>query len=142
MNLINNSRMASLLIFAGVIPFIVLTAITAYDVEYPYFESKVALKSYALAIGSFVCGSHWGIYLIKSSPINLLITSNICTLTLWVAFLYLENYGLFFSIIFSLLLLIDFFLYKSSIISIGYFSKRKIITLIVVLCLVFNFVFN
>ena len=142
MNLINNSRMASLLIFAGVIPFIVLTAITAYDVEYPYFESKVALKSYALAIGSFVCGSHWGIYLIKSSPINLLITSNICTLTLWVAFLYLENYGLFFSIIFSLLLLIDFFLYKSSIISIGYFGKRKIITLIVVLCLVFNFVFN
>ena len=142
MNLINNSRMASLLIFAGVIPFIVLTAITAYDVEYPYFESKVALKSYALAIGSFVCGSHWGIYLIKSSPINLLITSNICTLTLWVAFLYLENYGLFFSIIFSLLLLIDFFLYKSSIISIGYFSKRKIITLMVVLCLVFNFVFN
>ena len=134
--------MASLLIFAGVIPFIVLTAITAYDVEYPYFESKVALKSYALAIGSFVCGSHWGIYLIKSSPINLLITSNICTLTLWVAFLYLENYGLFFSIIFSLLLLIDFFLYKSSIISIGYFSKRKIITLIVVLCLVFNFIFN
>ena len=79
--------MASLLIFAGVIPFIVLTAITAYDVEYPYFESKVALKSYALAIGSFVCGSHWGMYLAKSSPINLLVTSNICTLILWIAFL-------------------------------------------------------
>ena len=134
--------MAALLICAGVVPFILLTAITAYDIEFTYFEPKVALKSYALAIGSFVCGSHWGIYLIKSSSINLLITSNICTLTLWIAFLYLENYGLFFSIIFALLLLIDFFLYKSSIISTGYFSMRKIITLIVVLCLVFNFVFN
>ena len=134
--------MAALLICAGVIPFILLTAMASYNVEYSYFKPGVALKSYALAIGSFVCGSHWGIYLIKSSSINLLITSNICTLTLWIAFLYLENYGLFFSIIFALLLLIDFFLYKSSIISIDYFSMRKIITLIVVLCLVFNFVFN
>ena len=134
--------MAALLICAGVIPFILLTASAAYDVEFTYFEPKVALKSYAFAIGSFVCGSHWGIYLIKSSSINLLITSNICTLALWVAFLYLKNYELFFSIIFSLLLLIDFLLYKSSIISINYFSIRIIITLIVVLCLVFNFFFN
>ena len=134
--------MAALLICAGVIPFILLTAIAAYDVEFTYFEPKVALKSYAFAIGSFVCGSHWGIYLIKSSSINLLITSNICTLALWVVFLYLKNYELFFSIIFSLLLLIDFLLYKSSIISSNYFSIRIIITLIVVLCLVFNFVFN
>ena len=134
--------MAALLICAGVIPFILLTAIAAYDVEFTYFEPKVALKSYAFAIGSFVCGSHWGIYLIKSSSINLLITSNICTLALWVVFLYLKNYELFFSIIFSLLLLIDFLLYKSSIISINYFSIRIIITLIVVLCLVFNFFFN
>lgn len=134
--------MAALLICAGVIPFILLTAIAAYDVEFTYFEPKVALKSYAFAIGSFVCGSHWGMYLIKSSSINLLITSNICTLALWVVFLYLKNYELFFSIIFSLLLLIDFLLYKSSIISINYFSIRIIITLIVVLCLVFNFFFN
>ena len=134
--------MAALLICAGVIPFILLTASAAYDVEFTYFEPKVALKSYAFAIGSFVCGSHWGMYLIKSSSINLLITSNICTLALWVVFLYLKNYELFFSIIFSLLLLIDFLLYKSSIISINYFSIRIIITLIVVLCLVFNFFFN
>ena len=134
--------MAALVICAGVIPFILLTAIAAYDVEFTYFEPKVALKSYAFAIGSFVCGSHWGMYLIKSSSINLLITSNICTLALWVVFLYLKNYELFFSIIFSLLLLIDFLLYKSSIISINYFSIRIIITLIVVLCLVFNFFFN
>ena len=134
--------MAALLICAGVIPFILLTAIAAYDVEFTYFEPEVALKSYAFAIGSFVCGSHWGMYLIKSSSINLLITSNICTLALWVVFLYLKNYELFFSIIFSLLILIDFLLYKSSIISINYFSIRIIITLIVVLCLVFNFFFN
>ncbi len=134
--------MAALLICGGVIPFILLTALAAYDVEYTYFEPKVALKSYAFAIGSFVCGSHWGLYLAKSSPINLLVTSNVCTLILWVAFIYLENYELFFSVIFLLLLLVDFILYKSSIISDNYFNIRSTITLVVVLCLVLNLIFN
>ena len=134
--------MAALLICAGVIPFILLTAMASYNVEYSYFKPGVALKSYALAIGSFVCGSHWGIYLAKSSPINLLVTSNICTLILWIAFLYLENYELFFSVIFLLLLLVDFILNKSNIVLDSYFNIRSIITLVVVLCLVFNLIFN
>ena len=134
--------MAALLICGGVIPFILLTALAAYDVEYTYFEPKVALKSYAFAIGSFVCGSHWGLYLAKSSPINLLVTSNVCTLILWVAFIYLENYELFFSVIFLLLLLVDFILCKSRIISDRYFNIRSTITLVVVLCLVLNLIFK
>ena len=107
--------MAALLICAGVMPFVLLTAMASFNVEYSYFKAGVALKSYALAIGSFVCGSHWGIYLAKSSPINLLVTSNICTLILWIAFLYSENYELFFSVIFLLLLLVDFILNKSNL---------------------------
>ena len=134
--------MAALLICAGVIPFILLTAMASYNVEYSYFEPGIALKSYALAIGSFVCGSHWGIYLAKSSPINLLVTSNTCTLILWIAFLYSENYELFFSVIFLLLLLVDFILNKSNIVLDSYFNIRSIITLVVVLCLVFNLIFN
>ena len=78
MTLINSSKMAALLICAGAIPFILLTALVAYNIEFNYFEPKAALKSYALAIGSFVCGSHWGIYIVRKSPINLLVTSNIC----------------------------------------------------------------
>ena len=134
--------MAALLICAGVIPFILLTALAAYNIDYNYFEPKVALKSYALAIGSFVCGSHWGIFIVRKSSINLLVTSNICTLIFWGVFINLENYELFFSIIFLLLLLIDCLLYKSTVISNNYFNFRVIITLVVVLCLVFNFVFN
>ena len=100
MTLINSSKMAALLICAGAIPFILLTALVAYNIEFNYFEPEVALKSYALAIGSFVCGSHWGIYLVRKSPINLLVTSNICTLIFWGVFINLENYELFFSVIF------------------------------------------
>ena len=134
--------MAALLICAGATPFILLTALAAYNIEYNYFEPKVALKSYALAIGSFVSGSHWGIYIVRSSPINLLVTSNICTLIFWGVFINFENYELFFSVIFLLLLLVDFLLYKSTIISINYLKIRAIITVIVVLCLIFNFVCN
>ena len=140
--MINSSKMAALLICAGAIPFILLNALVAYNIEFNYFEPKAALKSYALAIGSFVCGSHWGIYIVRKSPINLLVTSNICTLIFWGVFINLENYELFFSVIFVILLLVDFLLYKSNIISNNYFNFRAIITLIVVLCLVFNFVFN
>ena len=140
--MINSSKMAALLICAGATPFILLTALAAYNIEYNYFEPKVALKSYALAIGSFVSGSHWGIYIVRSSPINLLVTSNICTLIFWGVFINFENYELFFSVIFLLLLLVDFLLYKSTIISINYLKIRAIITVIVVLCLIFNFVCN
>ena len=42
--------MAALLICAGAIPFILLTALVAYNIEFNYFEPKAALKSYALAI--------------------------------------------------------------------------------------------
>ncbi len=52
MTLINSSKMAALLICAGAIPFILLTALVAYNIEFNYFEPKAALKSYALAIGS------------------------------------------------------------------------------------------
>ena len=83
--------MAALLICAGAIPFILLTALAAYNIEFNYFEPEVALKSYALAIGSFVCGSHWGIYLVRKAPINLLVTSNICTLIFWGVFIEMQR---------------------------------------------------
>ena len=133
-------RVPKLLVYAGALPFVVLTLLALSDVSSKYFQPSSALKLYALAIGSFVCGSHWGVYLLKNLPINLFITSNIFTILLWVTFMLVENYEFIYSGILLLLLFIDYFLLKTNVISKEYFKIRKAITVVVVACLMFHLI--
>lgn len=134
------------LAFAGTLPFLIPTLIilTPYsDAEWVSW-SDLTLHSYGLVIVTFMCGTHWGLYLIsyQQCPINLLVISNIITLLCW--FAYLSKYV---TVIlasqlcaFLILFFLDAYLHKQQILHKDYFRTRRNVTAIVVLILSINLV--
>jgi hypothetical protein len=131
-------------VYAGSLPFIILTALLVFEVEFvPYLGQTVnILATYGLIISVFLAGVHWGQYLagIGGSAIYLPIISNIIVVFVWVAYLSMPIYGYLISLvfIFILLLIIDFKLAKTEQISQSYFRLRLRITTIVLISLVIS----
>jgi NADH:ubiquinone oxidoreductase subunit 6 (subunit J) len=71
------------LAYLGTIPFIAAAIFFAFDLDFisPITVENI-IKSYILAIVSFMAGVNWGQYLnaAKKPPLNLFITSNVITL--------------------------------------------------------------
>jgi len=132
------------LAYAGTIPFILPTLIIMNpDVHAQWMTGPgLTLHSYGLVIVAFMCGTHWGLYLTHhpQCPINLLVSSNILTLTCWFAYLSQHTALILTSQLctFSILLVLETRLYKRRILHKNYYEMRRNVTAIVVVALAIN----
>lgn len=134
-----DKRDASILTYAGTLPFIILTLLSLFGIERIVFlPVDLALFLYAPIILSFIAGIHWGIYMHnKDIKLNLFITSNIVALIAWFALL-LPNIFLsigVYILCFLVLIAVDAHLNKQYYLYKWFYRLRLHATLIVVLCL-------
>ena len=136
----NKKNLPYILIFLGSIPFVFFSFLRIISLEeFFYFDINYILSIYSLSIISFICGSHWGLFLTNNSlKINLFFLSNLLTISSFFGILFLKmNYFFLLQIlILIILLLIDFYIYRQNITQLKYIYSRVIITILVVLCLI------
>jgi len=130
------------LTYAGAIPFVFSTICLAMGInQFPIMgDIDHFLSMYALIIASFMCGSHWGqhLHLEGKWRLSLSIYSNAMAITLWVLTIFQHSFILYMmgvSVIFLLLLKIDYFLMIDKLVAKDYFQVRCIVTGIVVISL-------
>lgn len=124
-----------ILIFLGSIPFIFFSFLKLFKYqEFFQIEINFILSIYSLSIISFICGSHWGIFLSNSNlGINLFLLSNFLTILSFIGFLLLEERGYFFLqiLILIILLLIDVYIFRKKITQKKYVNTRILVTFLV-----------
>ena len=136
----NKKNLAYILICLGSIPFIFFAFLRMLSYEkFFHLDVNYILAIYSLSIISFICGSHWGIFLTNNIlKINLFFLSNFLTISSFVGILFLMiNYFFLLQIlILIILLLIDFYIYWQSITQKNYLYFRILITTLVIGCLI------
>ena len=141
LKLVHFKNLNIFLMYAGSLPFILLSAAVVSDLSVlPYLGSTINLLAiYGLVIGSFLAGVHWGQYLASNNKesIKLLLTSNIVAISLWIVYatLPIKHYLVVLIFVFITLLLIDLKLYNEQKLEHLYCLSRVIVTSIVVLSL-------
>ncbi len=124
-----------ILIFLGSIPFIFFSFLKLFNYqEFFQIEINFILSIYSLSIISFICGSHWGIFLSNSNlGINLFLLSNFLTILSFIGFLILEERNYFFLqiLILIILLLIDVYIFRKKITQKKYVNTRILVTFLV-----------
>jgi hypothetical protein len=136
----NKKNLPYILIFLGSIPFVFFSFLRIISLEeFFYLDINYILSIYSLSIISFICGSHWGLFLANDTlKINLFFLSNFLTISSFFGILFLNmNYFFLLQIlILIILLLIDFYIYRQNITQIKYIYSRMLITILVVICLI------
>jgi hypothetical protein len=131
------------LTFLGSLPFIMLAMLSVFPLKLTsMYDLDFIASIYSLVIICFIAGSHWGIFLKKSSArLNLFLLSNAITLIIFFGFLILTTlYFILLSvIIFIFLFLIDFYIFKKNMTSIEYLKIRFFVTTLVILSLLILF---
>lgn len=124
-----------ILIFLGSIPFIFFSFLKLFNYqEFFQIEINFILSIYSLSIISFICGSHWGIFLSnRNLGINLFLLSNFLTILSFIGFLLLEERNYFFLqiLILIILLLIDVYIFRKKITQKKYVNTRILVTFLV-----------
>tara|TARA_Y100001933_G_scaffold155735_1_gene153957 strand:- start:6290 stop:6718 length:429 start_codon:yes stop_codon:yes gene_type:complete len=136
----NKKNLAYILISLGSIPFIFFAFLRILSFE-KFFNLDInyILAIYSLSIISFICGSHWGIFLTNNNlKVNLFFLSNFLTISSFFGILFLiTNYFFLLQILILIaLLLIDYYTYKQNITQKKYFYFRVLITTLVAVCLI------
>ena len=136
----NKKNLPYILIFIGSIPFVFFSFLRIISLEELfYLDINYILSIYSLSIISFICGSHWGLFLMNNTlKINLFFLSNFLTISSFFGILFLKiNYFFLLQIlILIILLLIDFYIYRQNITQLKYIYSRTLITTLVVICLI------
>ena len=136
----NKKNLPYILIFLGSIPFVFFSFLRIISLEeFFYLDINYILSIYSLSIISFICGSHWGLFLTNNTlKINLFFLSNFLTISSFFGILFLKiNYFFLLQIlILIILLLIDFYIYRQNITQLKYIYSRILITTLVVICLI------
>ena len=136
----NKKNLPYILIFIGSIPFVFFSFLRIISLEeFFYLDINYILSIYSLSIISFICGSHWGLFLTNNTlKINLFFLSNFLTISSFFGILFLKiNYFFLLQIlILIILLLIDFYIYRQNITQLKYIYSRILITTLVVICLI------
>ena len=136
----NKKNLAYILICLGSIPFIFFAFLRMLSYEkFFHLDVNYILAIYSLSIISFICGSHWGIFLTNNNlKVNLFFLSNFLTISSFFGILFLiTNYFFLLQILILIaLLLIDYYTYKQNITQKKYFYFRVLITTLVVVCLI------
>ena len=136
----NKKNLPYILIFLGSIPFVFFSFLRIISLEeFFYIDINYILSIYSLSIISFICGSHWGLFLTNNTlKINLFFLSNFLTILSFFGILFLKvNYFFLLQIlILIILLLVDFYIYRQNVTQLKYIYSRMIITILVVICLI------
>ena len=136
----NKKNLPYILIFLGSIPFVFFSFLRIISLEeFFYIDINYILSIYSLSIISFICGSHWGLFLKNNTlKINLFFLSNFLTILSFFGILFLKvNYFFLLQIlILIILLLVDFYIYRQNVTQLKYIYSRMIITILVVICLI------
>ena len=124
-----------ILIILGSVPFIFFSFLKLFNYqEFFQIEINFILSIYSLSIISFICGSHWGIFLSNSNlGINLFLLSNFLTILSFIGLLLLEERNYFFLqiLILIILLLIDVYIFRKKITQKKYVNTRILVTFLV-----------
>ena len=108
-----NKNLNQSLAYLGCLPFIIAAIFFSAKLQFTsatfsatFFENII--KSYGLAIVSFMSGVNWGQYLTfeQKPKLNLFLISNIITLLCWFSFFLISSSGFFLNLIFSFLSLL------------------------------------
>lgn len=127
---------ARLLTFAGAIPFVGLTILAVSGSDWLSINPAQALLTYGAVIVSFISGIHWAQALNHEKQSGLLWHSNIVALLAWLSSLLSTSVGvpiLIFCLVY--LLVLDYQLFKQTIITACFWRLRLQITSIVLLSL-------
>lgn len=125
----------------GATPFVIgaFGPIAGFDLATQYGDLAVAALAYGLTIASFMAGVHWGTAISRTDtlPINLFVTSNVLAVVAWLVFLFLAVHlaAIALAVVFLVLLLIDWRLWKAGVINSDYWKTRFWVTVLVVVCL-------
>ena len=137
-----NTRIYSLLTYAGALPFIACALLPLIGVSSIKLIGSVDYIAavYALAIVSFMAGVHWGMALYPQRtewPVNLFLSSNAVTIMAWLAFLTTTpKITLIICILaFLYLLWVDYRLYSLNLLTAHYLQTRRNVTALVVISL-------
>ena len=141
--MIEKTNLAKSLTYAGMLPFIGMTIAILLDIDLFGLNKLTVISAYAAVIAAFISGIHWGLYLLKDSPLNLFIHSNIVTLIAWAALLlaYPVNWLIFIAC-FVYLLLIDKQLTAAGLLEAWYLRMRILASTVVISCLAVLFIFQ
>ena len=124
---------------AGVIPFAAGALYLIVPVGpadyYPFVRTAIAW--WAVIILSFMAGTFWGLAIARRADPLLLIGSNVAAIAAWLALLLLPSgmIPLAISVLFALLLLLDWRAYSHGTVPLSYLRLRMAITSAVVVCL-------
>ena len=134
---------ASILTYAGAIPFVLAALCMYWDLERLPFIGDVQkiIHLYGLVIVVFIAGSHWGlsVNLLDKQRMFLLSISNFLTLAIFVSYIWLNSMPFELSLIAILLMLlmVDYWLFFKKINSQEYVLMRLIVSIIVIISLSF-----
>lgn len=137
----NTVKLYRILAFSGALPFIASALALYMGLNNVPLLGAVnhVVATYALVIVVFMAGTHWGGYLNgqHNAPINLLLFSNVVTVFAWLVFLSASVMValLVYTVVFIVLLWIDYKLYQADLISPDYWLTRRNVTVIVIVCL-------
>ena len=136
----NQEKLYQALIYAGTLPFVGVAILSLLGIETLAFlgATKVIAYAYALAIVSFIAGTHWGQYLVLEGQIklNLFVISNVVTVVVWIGFLVgMQFFGIVAAVGFVALVGVDFKMIEYNAITKLYLKTRIQATIITVLAL-------
>lgn len=133
----NNTMVAQVLTYAGIIPFLLLGIAVSLQAE--GLNYSLALFTYGAVIISFLCGIHWAAFLFFSQQCtrNLLLYSNVIALVGWLSVLSVKAYWTVALQIFCFLslLILDLELYRKKLIPLWFFQLRRNATIMVAVLL-------
>ena len=130
------------LMYLGAVPFLSCAALMESDGLWmpPGLSLETILRPYALLIGAFMAGVHWGQHLphAPASPKLMALFSNTVTLGFWFGFLLLplHAYLLTSAGLFIVILMIDLWLARRRLLDKSYATHRVLVTGLVVASLV------
>ena len=133
------------LAYSGALPFVFCAALMALGHHHIALAGELAtiINTYSLVIIVFMSGIYWGLYFNGQvyQKIYLLIISNIITILSWLAFLFIGMpiILLYYSVMFLILLIIDYKLLEENVITQNYFKTRMTVTAIVIASLLTAF---
>ena len=136
-------ELASILTYAGAIPFVLAALCMYWDFEkLPIIgDVQKIIHLYGLVIVVFIAGSHWGlsVNLLDKQRMFLLSISNFLTLAIFVSYIWLNSMPFELSLIAILLMLlmIDYWLFFKKVNSQDYVLMRLIVSIIVIISLSF-----
>lgn len=139
MKLLNQKQLATTLVIVGTVPFVVFTLALAGFMSPLHFPAApaVMLHVYAVIVGSFVAGLHWGIHFCKRTSDSVYLSSSFVGLLLWCS-MWTAGSPLGLALVllgFVLLWLVEYRFSMQRVTTAWFWKLRSAVSAVVALCL-------